>query len=447
MKKGRSESLFGTDGIRSGYGEYPLDPESIKRIGSSISECMGSAGILFGRDTRVSGPDVEELIIEGIGNGSEIFDAGIIPTPALSYNVANNNFDLGIMITASHNIWSDNGIKLFGPDGGKLPDGIQKKIENIFYSNKIFKKSGERYNPLSFGGLEKYVDFISSIFRGIKVNVGRILLDCANGAVSQAAPSVYSRLGINHTSFNITPDGKNINDGCGSTEPGFLRKKMSTGEGELGILFDGDGDRVLMIDGLGRLLDGDFILFIISKYLIESDPDQDLTVVGTVMSNLSLERSLKSLGIGFSRSDVGDRYVSEEMKERSAVLGGEQSGHIIYSRVQKTGDGILTSLLFLKALEFLGLSVSEASGLYKPFPQVTRSIWIREKRSLEDWDELNEMIERFEKEHGDNSRILIRFSGTEKKIRLMIESEDDNVINNNLGVFENFLISRIGEEQ
>ena len=239
----------------------------------------------------------------------------------------------------------------------------------------------------------------------------------------------------------------NINSGCGSTEPDFLRRRILSGEGKLGITFDGDGDRVLMIDSSGNDLDGDFILYIISKYLKEADPEYHPAVVGTIMSNLLLERSLESSGIRFYRSDVGDRHVYEEMKKRSAILGGEQSGHIIYRKMQKTGDGILTSLLFLRALEFLGLSVIEASKLYKPFPQITKSINIREKKPLEDWEELNLMIGEFNKKYGDISRILIRYSGTEKKIRLMIESEDEDVINKNLEIFEDFLISEIGEDK
>ncbi|MCK5222252.1 MAG: phosphoglucosamine mutase, partial [Candidatus Aminicenantes bacterium] len=334
------------------------------------------------------GPEIEGLICDGIDSRSEIFSTGVVPTPALSYNVAKGPFDLGIMITASHNVWSDNGIKLFGPDGEKLPDEIQHRIEDAFYLNRDSDTSGGRNEINTFDGLENYIDFVTSAFSEIKPDVSGILLDCANGAVSGAAPAVYSKFGISHTFFNTTPDGKNINSGCGSMEPGFLRGHIVSGEGQLGVAFDGDGDRVLMIDSSGKDLDGDFILYIISKYLMESDPDYHPVIVGTIMSNLSLERSLEGSGIRFFRSDVGDRHVYEEMKKRSAVLGGEQSGHIIYKTMQKTGDGIITSLLFLKALEFLKLSVSEASELYNPFPQIIKSIRIREKRPLDSWEEL-----------------------------------------------------------
>jgi len=447
MKKRSDEALFGTDGIRSQFGKFPLDPPSIKRIGSSIEACLGPVRILIGMDTRISGPEIEELICDGIGNSSEICSTGVVPTPALSYNVAKGPFDLGIMITASHNVWSDNGIKLFGPDGEKLPDKTQNRIDGIFYSNDVFDSSGSRGVISTFDGLGKYVNFVTSEFSGMKPDLARVLLDCANGAVSGAAPAVYSKLGIGHTIFNTTPDGKNINSGCGSMELDFLRRHIISGAGQLGVAFDGDGDRVLMIDSSGKDLDGDFILFIISKYLMESDPDYYPAIVGTIMSNLALEKSLGKIGINFYRSDVGDRYVYEEMKKRSAVLGGEQSGHVIYRALQKTGDGIVTSLLFLKALEFLRLSVSEASELYKPFPQVIRSIKIRKKKDLDSWEDLKVMTGNFIKEYGDNSRILIRYSGTERKIRLMIESEDENVINKNLEIFEDFLISEIGEEK
>ena len=445
MRKRSSESLFGTDGIRSEYGKYPLDSDSIKRIGSSIAECLGDVRTLIGRDTRISGPWIEEKIVSGINNRSEIFSAGIIPTPGLSYNVAKGDFDLGIMITASHNVWSDNGIKLFGPDGEKLPDKLQNRIGDIFYSDVVFSEKEIKLKIESFKGLDIYMDYIVDSFSGLDPDVPGILLDCANGAVSEAAPAIFSRLGIRHTYYNYSPDGKNINSGCGSTAPDFIRKKILEGEGNLGIMFDGDGDRVLMVDDSGRDLDGDFILFIVAEYLKKSDTDFNPAVVGTIMSNLSLEREFGNSGIGFFRSDVGDRHVYAEMKRRSAILGGEQSGHIIFSKLQKTGDGILTALLFLRSLAYLGLSVSEASDLYKPFPQMTKSIKIREKRALQEWDELNRMIVGFNKMHGGNSRILIRYSGTEKKVRLMIESEDENVLNKNLEIFESYLISEIGE--
>ncbi|MEN8222834.1 MAG: hypothetical protein ABFR36_06200 [Acidobacteriota bacterium] len=447
MKKRSNESLFGTDGIRSEYGKFPLDLYSIERIGFSIAECMGDVKILIGRDTRISGPEIEERIGRGINNGSEIFSAGVIPTPGLSYNVAHGGFDLGIMITASHNIWSDNGIKLFGPDGEKLPDNLQEKIGEIFYSDKELPGQGNSRKIRSFSGINNYTDFLVESFSGLDPEVSGILLDCANGAASETAPLIFSKLDINHIPYNFTPDGKNINSGCGSTEPDFIKRKILSGEGTLGIMFDGDGDRVLMVDGAGRELDGDFILFIISKYLMKSDAEYNPAVVGTIMSNLSLEREFKNSGVDFFRSDVGDRHVYAEMKRRSAILGGEQSGHIIFSKMQRTGDGILTSLLFLRALEYLGLSVSKASDLYKPFPQMTKSIKIREKRPLREWDELNRMVTEFNEKYSDNSRILIRYSGTERKVRLMIESEDENVLNKNLEIFEKYLISEIGEQQ
>ncbi len=446
MEKRSSESLFGTDGIRSEYGKFPLDLNSLERIGFSVSECMGDVKVLIGRDTRISGSDIEEGISRGINNRSQIFSAGVIPTPGLSCNVAQGDFDLGIMITASHNIWSDNGIKLFGPDGEKLPDDLQDRIGEIFYSDMNLSGTLKNRKIKPFNAIDNYTDYLVDTFSGLSPDVSGLLLDCANGAVSEAAPLIYSKLGIEHIPYNFAPDGKNINAGCGSTNPDFIREKILSGEGEIGIMFDGDGDRVLMVDGSGRDIDGDLILFLIAKYLIKSDPEFNPVIVGTIMSNLALERELKRSGIVFFRSDVGDRHVYEEMKKRSSVLGGEQSGHIIFSKMQKTGDGILTSLLFLRALESLALSVSEASDIYTPFPQATISIGIREKRPLKEWEGLNRMIAVFNKEHGDNSRILIRYSGTEKKVRLMIESEDENVLNNNLEIFEHYLVSEIGEK-
>jgi len=446
MKKGSKKTLFGTDGIRTQFGKFPLDPFSIVRIGHCIAESINPRRVLIGRDTRISGLEVENLLEEGLGGKFEVLYAGVIPTPALSYNVASDTFELGIMITASHNIWSDNGIKLFGSDGEKLSDKLQLKIEEMFYSDKEFSISTNGKKGV-LKATEKYIDFVVSEFSEFSQWMSGVILDCANGAVSDVAPEVYSRLGIEHISYNTKSNGKNINKGCGSTELGFLRQRINAKEGNIGIAFDGDGDRVLMIDNTGNIIDGDCILFVISKYLKESDPDYNPVVVGTIVSNLFLEKILVRNGIKFIRSDVGDRFVYKEMKRNSVVLGGEQSGHIIYRKLQRTGDGIISSLLFLKALNFLNLSISDVLNIYKPTPQTTISIRIKDKRSIKDWDELNSMIDDFYSENGNNSRILIRYSGTEDSIRLMIESEDEKIINKNIEVFRNFLISEIGEEQ
>jgi len=442
MNKRKNESLFGTDGIRSEFGKFPLDQHSLLRIGHSIAAVMGKIRVLTGRDTRISGPEIERLLRHGLGPGPEVFSAGVIPTPALSHAVADGGFDLGVMITASHNVWSDNGIKLFGPDGEKLPDSFQKKMEDHFFSGLPVDNAGEPGKIAPCSGLRGYTDSLIRSFKGMKREED-LILDCANGAVSDAAPAVFSGLGLRHRVFNHNPDGKNINKGCGSTEPGFMQEKI--GKGSLGIMYDGDGDRVLMMDDTGRLLDGDVILYVIARYLKETDPGFSPAVVGTVMSNLALERELERSGIDFFRSDVGDRYVYREMKRRSAVLGGEQSGHVIYRKMGRTGDGILTSLLFLRALEYLNLSPSAAADRLKLFPQVTKSIRIRKKPPLESWNELQGMIRDFNHLYGKHSRILIRYSGTEKKVRLMMESDDEDVLHKNLEIFEDFLISEIGE--
>ncbi len=446
MKKGKSESLFGTDGIRAKYGKFPLDQGSIKRIGSVIGSYFGHSKVLFGRDTRISGSEIEEILATGLAeSGSELFSSGILPTPALSYNVSSGSFDLGIMITASHNEWFDNGIKLFGPDGEKVPDDDQEKINRMFYSDTRTDIYEKETSVISYEGNKKYCEYIAGKFAGTGFGNGKIILDCANGAVSKSAPIIFSKLGIDNHAVNISPNGKNINDGCGSTVPGLIRNEVEKSEYDLGIAFDGDGDRVVMVNGAGREIDGDFILYIIAKFLKDSDPDFNPVVVGTVMSNLALERELNRMGIKFVRSDVGDRHVYEKMKQNSAVLGGEQSGHIIYRNFQKTGDGILSSLMFLRAIEYFGIPLNELSELFVPFPQKTVNIRIKEKRDLGKWDELKRMIESFNEDSGENSRILIRYSGTENKIRLMMESEEEEIINKNIEIFEKYLISEIGE--
>ncbi len=447
MKKGSKKALFGTDGIRTKFGNFPLDPSSIIRIGRCLSESVNPQRVLIGRDTRISGLEIESLLKEGLGDKPEILCTGIISTPALSYQMVNNSFELGIMITASHNIWYDNGIKLFGSEGEKFSGELQNRIEEMFYSDKEFSISTVKRKSVVFDASEKYIDFVVSNFSGFNRKIPDIILDCANGSVSDIAPEIFSRLGIKHVAYNIYPDGKNINKECGSTELDFLRQRISAGEGSLGIAFDGDGDRVLMVDDSGNNIDGDCILFIISKYLKEYEPDFNPVVVGTMMSNLFLEKALEKNGVKFIRSDVGDRFVYKNMKKNFAILGGEQSGHIIYSKLQKTGDGIVSSLLFLKAILFLNISASDILNIYKPIPQVTLNIEIKKKRPLEDWDELNLMIENFYRKNGNNSRILIRYSGTENKIRLMIESEDKKVTNKYIKIFRDFLLSEIGGEK
>ncbi|UCH98394.1 MAG: phosphoglucosamine mutase [Candidatus Aminicenantes bacterium] len=454
--------LFGTDGIRGQVGRFPLDDDSIVKLGRAVGTWSKGAKIIIGRDTRDSSQHIETLIAAGLAgtasnsNKSHQYDVtscGVIPTPGLSLVTDHGAFDYGIMITASHNPYTDNGIKIFAGDGEKIPGEMEARIEDIFFSLPdsslpVAHKPLINDNPTETR--EIYRHFLSCHVPGpgwpINPASLKIVLDCANGATYEMAPWVFREAGLEPVVTHAAPDGKNINRGCGSTHMETLKETVKTQHADLGIAFDGDGDRVLFVDGSGALLDGDYTLYMISQYFLHTRTHKDFNkiVVGTVMSNLGLQKALEQLGITYTRVRVGDKYVYREMKRSQSILGGEQSGHTILRSFQKTGDGILTALYFLKALSHLGIKPSQVSGQLVLYPQVMQDITIKEKKDLNHWDQLNEMTAAFNEKYGDNSRLLIRYSGTEPKIRLMMESEHQAVIDENIGKFEHLIKSTIG---
>lgn len=450
----KKSKLFGTDGIRQQVGHFPLDDDSIIKLGRAIGILFSGSDIIIGRDTRESGQHIEALLAAGISDQCSITAAGVIPTPGLSFITHHNDFDYGIMITASHNPYTDNGIKIFAGDGEKIPVEMETQIEDIFFQSGDTRLSSSRKPPINDASreiIETYMHFLSRHASDPGVEIKgtplKIVLDCANGATYEMAPLIFKESGLEPVVIHAEPDGKNINRECGSTHIESLKKTVIFQHADLGIAFDGDGDRVLFMDGSGRLLDGDYTLFSLSQYFLHTRTAKDFNkiVVGTVMGNLGLEKSLQQLKITYFRTQVGDKYVYREMKRRHSILGGEQSGHIILRNFQKTGDGILTAVYFLKALSCLGMKPAVLFEQLRLFPQVTKSIKIREKKELIHWDSLNEMITAFNEKHGDNSRILIRYSGTEPKIRLMMESEHQSVIDENIEKFEHLIKSTIGE--
>lgn len=445
MRREKTINLFGTDGIRSKFGEFPLEPSAIKDLGIAVNRFFKPRSILIGRDTRESGEKIELLFSEGLGAACNIKSAGIIPTPGLSFQTEKGGYDIGIMITASHNPWFDNGIKIFNSSGEKITDEEEKEIEKLFSSGIKENDKRDDRKKLSPGDVSGYNDFLVDTAMNSGNKDLKILLDCANGAAFKIAPEVFLKSGFDISLFNADPDGKNINSECGSTFPVFLKNKMLSGKWDIGIAFDGDADRVLIMDSRARTINGDLIMYTLAKFFNEIEEDFPETVVGTVMSNLALENSLTSLGIKFVRSNVGDRSVYKNMKKYGSTLGGEQSGHIIIRNLQKTGDGILTSIIFLRAIDFLNIDPDEVFDLYNSFPQVIKNIKIKEKRDLKEWAGLKERMDIFNKNHGNNSRIIIRYSGTEPKIRLMIESEDIEILNKNIEFFEDYIISEIGD--
>jgi len=353
------------------------------------------------------------------------------------------------MITASHNPYTDNGIKIFGSDGEKLPQSIEKRIEELFTQMKGPEiRNASLYSCKGTDNhRDAYYDFLMShtgiqLFPGLKEL--SVVLDCANGATFELAPRVFRDAGFKTRVIHQQPDGININRQCGSTYIETVREAVLENGADIGITFDGDGDRVLFVDGKGRTLDGDHSLYLIARYFAKNHDDFNHKVVGTVMGNLGLEKALREQSIDYIRTPVGDKYVYREMNRLDAVLGGEQCGHTILKRYQKSGDGILTALLFLRAIAGLGIKVNDVFQLLEKFPQGLKNLRIKEKWDLDNWERLNEMKMDFERNHGDNSRLLIRYSGTEPIIRVMIESEEQTVIDENMIKFEELIKSTIG---
>jgi len=451
MISGNKKTLFGTDGIRSRFGEFPFDQHALISFGSILANLWQGKKILMGRDTRESGRYIESTIAAGMADQADAHSCGVIPTPGLSYLLGHSDFDYGLMITASHNSFHDNGIKIFQANGEKISGELEGRIENAFYSrygNEKPEREQSREDPirdLPRAHTQEYRQFLLDQSVDLDTLKLKCVLDCAHGATVEIAPLVFCETGLDMTIINTQPDGRNINDNCGSTDLRKLKTRLVSDKADLGIAFDGDGDRVIFLDNQGFELDGDYALVMISDLLLNTNPDFNKTVVGTIMSNLGLEMALKQRGIELVRTGVGDRLVYEEMKKRNAVLGGEQSGHIILRDFQKTGDGILTALLFLRALMILDMKIGNVRRLIVPQAQVTENIPIKKKRELRNWDELNRLIDGFNHRYGDNSRLVIRYSGTESLIRVMMESKHEQIISENLHKFVDLIKSNIGE--
>lgn len=421
--------FFGTDGIRGRVGEARINPEFILKLGwaAGIILCGEGDKILIGKDTRVSGYILESVLEAGLASaGVGVRLLGPMPTPAIAYLVRAFRARAGIVISASHNPYYDNGIKFFSADGTKLPDeeelAIEKQMEKsmkMVTANKLGKV--KRYNDAP----GRYVEFCKSTFGDFNSSLTgmRIVLDCANGATYHIAPRVFTELDAQVIELNINPDGFNINENCGSTNPEILRKVVLAEKADLGIAFDGDGDRVIMVDNKGEIVDGDQILFITAKHGFAKGI---LTggVVGTVMSNLGLEHSLRDLNIGFERSKVGDRYVMEVLKKRGWLLGGESSGHIVNLGITTTGDGIISSLQVLAAMYHYGKSLHELKNEMIMFPQETVNVKISKSINIEQEPKIKSAIAAAEKKLGDNGRVVVRSSGTESLIRIMVESDN-----------------------
>jgi phosphoglucosamine mutase len=431
------KQLFGTDGIRGVPGEFPLDDETLVRVGAALGHYLhgaraAAAGdarkpVLIGRDTRESGPHIEECLARGLAAaGTQAVSTGVLTTPGVAWLVRNEGFAAGVVISASHNPYHDNGVKLVSSSGMKFPDAIELEIEQEILSP-------ETRAPMSASGriesdpkLEE--DYLASLRAlvpaGVKLAGMKIVLDCANGASSALAPRLFRSLGADVLAMNDRPDGRNINAGCGSLHPEVMQKKVVETGAALGVAFDGDADRAVFSSASGQLVDGDGVILSMGRYMKARGTLKGATIVGTTMANLGLERALESSGLKLARAAVGDRYVLEEMQRIGANLGGEQSGHILFLDDATTGDGMLTAVKIASLIAADGPLDSLVSDL-KIYPQTIVNVKVRSKPPLESLPDVASTLAEAQRTLGDSGRVVLRYSGTEKLARVMVEAERD----------------------
>ena len=429
--------LFGTDGVRGRANIFPMDSETVLRLGRAAAHALrrskGRHRILIGKDTRLSGYMLEQALASGITSmGVDLMFCGPLPTPGVAYMTRSMRADAGIMISASHNPYEDNGIKFFGADGFKLADETEAEIERLMQPGHLDEL---RAVPELIGkavriddAVGRYTVYLKScIERSCTLDGLRIVLDTANGAAYRVAPLVFSELGATLSQIGEKPDGTNINADCGSLYPERLCAKVKEERADLGIAFDGDADRIIVCDSAGRVFDGDQILALLALDFQAQGVLRGGGVVGTTMSNLGLEVRLREAGLAFHRSDVGDRYVLQEMLAKGINLGGEQSGHVISLDHNTTGDGILTALLLLNVLQRSQKPLSEYRDVFTRFPQLLINLRVRDKRPFSDLPAVCSVVKEAERELGSHGRVLLRYSGTEKKARVMVECDREDL--------------------
>ena len=439
-----AKQLFGTDGIRGIPGEYPLDDATLDCVGAALGEYLSaqkssgdnSPSVLIGRDTRESGPHIAERIARGLSAaGAEAVSAGVVTTPGVAWLVSHEGFSAGVVISASHNPYHDNGVKLISASGMKFPDATEAEIEHLILSangRSPSKKSASATSALSaskahpLGDEKLHEDYLGGLraaaLPGAKFQGMKIVLDCANGAASTLAPQLFRMLGAEVIAINHTPNGKNINAGCGSLHPDAMQRLVVDSGAALGVAFDGDADRALFASSSGKLADGDGVLLVAGRYLKSAGKLKGNVLVGTTMANLGLERALNQSGLELVRTAVGDRYVLEEMLRIGANLGGEQSGHILFLDDATTGDGMLTAVKIASIVSIAGPLDSLVADL-KIFPQKIVNVRVQSKLPLESLPEVWRLLGEAEKALGDSGRVIVRYSGTEPLARVMVEAE------------------------
>jgi phosphoglucosamine mutase len=426
--------LFGTDGVRGRAGEYPLDHDTVARLGAALVRAMRTDGkslrFIAGRDTRESGEWIERELARGIrSEGAHLTTAGVMPTPAVAYVAREMAYDAGIVISASHNPFQDNGIKVFSGRGEKFTEALEREVEEII-ADARWTVSGSADDPVERTDvIDPYISHARLALPDPQ-RLGRlkIAVDTANGATTTVAPRLFEALGFDVQLIGAAPDGRNINLDCGSTHPEALARVVVERGCRVGVAFDGDGDRAILVDANGRIVDGDAVLLMCGRHLKQLGELKGNAVVATVMSNIGLELAFRGSGIDMIRCPVGDKYVMEEMIKRGLSLGGEQSGHIIFSEHLFTGDGIVTALSVLRVMADSGRELADLAGELVTYPQVLLNVRVREKRDLQTVPAVADAMKRVEDRLAGNGRLLVRYSGTEPLLRVMIEGQDQQEI-------------------
>lgn len=447
------KTLFGTDGLRAVAGRYPLDDITVRILGRSLAGLLEEENleprVLIGRDTRESSPWIEKALAAGMGSGGgECVSAGIVPTSAVSFLTRKHRFSAGIVISASHNPFRDNGIKIFSSEGTKISDAWELRLEKAIKDAQGKGPSSLPDRPLQFRPdlIEEYEDFLMDRLRNSRVPEElTVVLDCSNGASSVIAPQVFFRLGFRVLPIFNLPDGRNINRHCGSLHPHNLARHVVASRAELGIAYDGDADRALWVDETGKILNGDHTLFVQARSMLKGGRLKGNRVVATTMSNMGLEKALREMDVELIRTRVGDKYVLDKMREIGANLGGEQSGHTIFLDDCPTGDGILTSLRMLEAMLAAGVPFSELAGGLREYPQVLHNVRVREKVDFDQFPEIVRTIEEIRAELAGSGRLDVRYSGTEPLARVMIEGEDLAAIEAQAARLTSVIAQHLGE--
>ncbi len=457
MKPKNPTKLFGTDGIRAKAGEFPLDSDTVRAIGASLARHLAERNggqpprIVVGRDTRESGSQIERDLGAGAAAaGATIESAGVITTPGVAFLARSLAADAGVVISASHNPYHDNGIKIFDPSGSKLDNATEAKIEadiaqgslpDTLSREKAASPNEARQRELR----DRYLEYLEhEVAEDLSLAGLALVLDCANGAASELAPELFARLGARVVPINNQPDGRNINLNCGSLHIEGLQQRVLTEGADLGVAFDGDADRALFVDAEGKFVDGDATMWILANYLHGNNELNGQLIVSTVMTNLGLEVALRSRGIKLARTDVGDKYVLDELLKSEGVLGGEQSGHIIFPKISLAGDGMITAIKVLRVMREAVKPLHELAQGFSRYPQVLINVRVRQKTPFEDIPAVRQKAKDIDNSLGERGRLLLRYSGTEPLARVMIEGEDEQQVHSLAGELAEVIRSEIG---